>query len=100
MIDQKEDGIYPSPELVEGQLADLTLVKEEGLVGETTEFEFELTTLNSIPTKGKLTISFEDNTFQEPSSKLICSKKDFRAVRFDCSFQTYPSGMVSSVTVS
>lgn len=45
----------------------MSFSKVAGVVGDQTEFEFALTTLNMIPSGGYLTLEFEDNSLQTGS---------------------------------
>lgn len=72
LIDQKTTRIKSLPELVEGSFSQTSLIKETGVVGDQTQFEFSITTQNVIPVGGYLKIEFSDDTFQEPSVELVC----------------------------
>lgn len=65
-IDQKATSIYTEPTNIEGTFTDGYLMKRPGLVGDDTNMEFSIKTMNSIPQEGYITLQFPDEALQIP----------------------------------
>lgn len=99
-IDQKTQGIYAGPELIEGSLSNSQFSKTPGLVGDQTSFTFSVTTQNTVPINGYVMIEFADDSLQLSRSMTdpLCQSSD-QTESFACEAQVYPSGLIRSIII-